>query len=48
MKSIKINVESIEADGCEVDVFAYATQKDTPGRAKKVNSLRVSASLSFC
>ena len=35
--SIRVNlIEAIEADGCEVDVFAYATLKDTPGRGKKV------------
>lgn len=35
--SIRINlIEAIEADGCEVDVFAYATRKDTVGRDKKV------------
>ena len=35
--SIRVNlIEAIEADGCEVDVFAYATLKDTVGRDKKV------------
>ena len=34
--SIRHNlIEAIEADGCEVDVFAYATRKDTVGRSKK-------------
>lgn len=35
--SIRTNlIEAIEADGCEVDVFAYATRQDTVGREKKV------------
>ena len=35
--SIRKNlIEAIEADGCEVDIFAYATRKDTVGGVKKV------------
>ena len=34
--SIRHNlIEAIEADGCEVDVFAYATRQDAVGRSKK-------------
>lgn len=29
-------IEAIKADGCKVDVFAYATREDTVGRDKKV------------
>lgn len=29
-------IEAIQADGCEVDVFAYATRKDKVGSGKKV------------
>lgn len=39
-RSIKSNlIESIEADGCEVDVFAYATREDTVPRHKQVTPL---------
>ncbi|CAN0348151.1 unnamed protein product, partial [Ectocarpus fasciculatus] len=35
-RSIKSNlIESIEAGGCEVDVFAYATREDTVPRHKQ-------------
>ena len=36
--SIRVNlIDAIEADGCEVDVFAYVTRKDKVGRGKKVS-----------
>ena len=37
-KSIRRNlIEAIEADGCDVDVFAYATATDTLTRIKQVS-----------
>lgn len=40
-------IGAIKADGCEVDVFAYATRQDTVGRDKQVIR-RIPWVLSFC
>ncbi|CAM9356811.1 unnamed protein product [Ectocarpus sp. 13 AM-2016] len=38
-RSIRTNlIESIKADGCEVDVFAYVTREDTVVKAKQVEN----------
>lgn len=38
-RSIRRNlIEAIEADGCQVDVFAYATLQDSVGRSKQVSA----------
>ena len=38
-KSIRRNlIEAIEADGCDVDIFAYATAKDRVASVKHVRS----------
>lgn len=43
-RSIKSNlIEAIEANGCEVDVFAYATREDTVPKHKQVTSFPVIA-----
>lgn len=39
-RSIRTNlIESIKADGCEVDVFAYVTREDTVVKAKQVSNV---------
>lgn len=41
-RSIRTNlIESIKADGCEVDVFAYVTREDTVVKAKQVKNASV-------
>ncbi|CAN0533043.1 unnamed protein product, partial [Laminaria digitata] len=47
-KSIRRNlVEAIEADGCDVDVFAYATAADTVASIKQVRS-KIPTAYSTC